>query len=67
MAGLRVIRGPDWKLGDADGGEGHVGTIVGDPADGKVQVLWDSGQSSTLTLSSGSQVLFVLDNATIGE
>jgi len=27
--GLRVVRGPDWKWGDQDGGEGSVGTVVG--------------------------------------
>ena len=26
--GLRVVRGPDWKWQDQDGGEGHAGTIV---------------------------------------
>ncbi|KAJ8960892.1 hypothetical protein NQ318_020191 [Aromia moschata] len=25
--GARVIRGPDWKWGKQDGGEGHVGTV----------------------------------------
>ena len=26
--GLRVVRGPDWKWGAQDDGEGHVGTVV---------------------------------------
>jgi hypothetical protein len=26
--GLRVVRGPDWKWGTQDEGEGHVGTVV---------------------------------------
>ena len=26
-AGCRVVRGPDWKWGNQDGGEGHVGTV----------------------------------------
>lgn len=26
--GLRVVRGPDWKWGNQDDGEGHVGTVV---------------------------------------
>lgn len=26
--GLRVVRGPDWKWGNQDEGEGHVGTVV---------------------------------------
>ncbi|KAG7278408.1 hypothetical protein CRUP_038571, partial [Coryphaenoides rupestris] len=25
--GARVLRGPDWKWGKQDGGEGHVGTV----------------------------------------
>ena len=25
--GARVIRGPDWKWGKQDGGEGHLGTV----------------------------------------
>jgi len=29
IVGLRVVRGPDWKWGDQDGGEGSVGTVVG--------------------------------------
>lgn len=29
MEDLRVVRGPDWEHGDEDGGEGHVGTVVG--------------------------------------
>ena len=26
--GTRVVRGPDWKWGEQDGGEGHAGTVV---------------------------------------
>ena len=25
--GVRVVRGPDWKWGKQDGGEGHLGTV----------------------------------------
>ena len=28
FVGLRVVRGPDWKWGDQDGGEGHAGTVI---------------------------------------
>ena len=28
MKGLRVVRGPGWKWGEQDGGEGSVGTVV---------------------------------------
>ena len=27
ICGTRVVRGPDWKYGKQDGGEGHVGTV----------------------------------------
>ncbi|XP_025083352.1 E3 ubiquitin-protein ligase mib1-like [Pomacea canaliculata] len=47
MAGYRVLRGPDWDEGEADGGEGHLGTITELLSDGKVRVLWDKGQEST--------------------
>ncbi len=35
VPGLRVVRGPDWKWGEQDGGEGHLGTVaeVHSPAD----------------------------------
>lgn len=48
--GLRVVRGPDWKWGNQDGGDGHVGTLVeigkpGSPTspDKTVVVQWDAG------------------------
>lgn len=57
--GFRVVRGPDWKWGQQDGGEGHVGTVVevrtadtpSSPEDGgsslvtprAVLVQWDNG------------------------
>ncbi|KAK7485777.1 hypothetical protein BaRGS_00022958, partial [Batillaria attramentaria] len=63
-SGLRVIRGPGWGQGEADGGEGHVGTVVGTTADGTAQVLWDGGQ--VVTCRAGSRDLRVMDNATIG-
>ncbi len=28
VKGSRVVRGPNWKWGDQDGGEGSVGTVV---------------------------------------
>ena len=50
LVGIRVVRGPDWKWGDRDGGEGHVGTIIETPKSGfsqmgprTVTVVWDSG------------------------
>ncbi|XP_070206565.1 E3 ubiquitin-protein ligase MIB2-like [Littorina saxatilis] len=64
LAGLRVIRGPGWKQGDADGGEGHVGTVVGAEDDGTVEVTWDGGQVSKV--KAGTNEVLVLDNATVG-
>ena len=47
-----MVRGPDWKWGDQDGGVGHEGTVRGlrqwhptDPDDSmtSVVILWDHG------------------------
>jgi len=56
QVGLRVVRGPNWRWGDQDGGEGYVGTVsevqrAGRPRDGEedkmspcvVTVQWDCG------------------------
>lgn len=44
LQGLRVVRGPDWKWGEHDGGEGHLGTVVGvEPQLATVQ--WDVRES----------------------
>ncbi|XP_059148196.1 E3 ubiquitin-protein ligase MIB1-like [Physella acuta] len=37
--GTLVVRGPDWRHDDQDGGEGHVGTVK-EAADGIVTVEW---------------------------
>jgi len=48
LKGVRVVRGPDWKYGDQDGGEGHAGTVI-DSSDlnylgpKTVTVIWDTG------------------------
>ena len=51
--GLRVVRGPDWKLGDQDGGIGHAGTVIPTSEYDKkkmghrtVTVLWDCGKKA---------------------
>ena len=50
MIGVRVVRGPNWKWGEQDGGKGNVGTVIstleGDPKPfgcRTVTVVWDSG------------------------
>ena len=75
LPGLRVVRGPDWKWGDQDGGEGHVGTVVevGDPSvsDGgrAVVVQWDFGERPCKYRCGveGKYDLRVLDSAPTGK
>ena len=43
LPGIRVVRGPDWKWGDQDGGEGHLGTVVEVVSKNEVVVQWDHG------------------------
>ncbi len=43
--GTRVVRGPDWKSGDQDGG--GAGTVEGPSSSGWVCVKWDSGKRYT--------------------
>lgn len=44
--GQRVIRGPDWKWGKQDGGEGHVGTVRSFESAEEVVVVWDNGTAA---------------------
>lgn len=71
--GLRVVRGPDWKWGDQDGGEGGLGTVA-DVADkkeipeGAVIVLWDTGDRCNYRCGfEGKYDLRVYDNAPTGK
>ena len=69
MEGLRVIRGPDWKWGQQDGGEGYVGTVteVGDGGCSAV-VQWDcAGRCRYRCGQDGKYDLRVLDTAPTGE
>ncbi|XP_070206650.1 E3 ubiquitin-protein ligase MIB2-like [Littorina saxatilis] len=67
LLGLRVLRGPDWRGGDTDGGEGHVGTVTELLGNHTVRVLWDMGQESTCSAGhDGRCALRVLDTAQIG-
>jgi hypothetical protein len=50
-AGSRVVRGPDWKWGDQDGGRGGVGTVKNKEKDpfhdpGWVTVKWDHNDTT---------------------
>ncbi|MBN3282741.1 MIB2 ligase, partial [Polyodon spathula] len=72
--GMRVIRGVDWKWGNQDDGEGHVGTVVEIGRQGStttpdktVVVQWDSGtRTNYRTGYQGSFDLLLYDNAQIG-
>jgi hypothetical protein len=44
--GSRVVRGPDWKWGKQDGGEGHVGTVRNFESQEEVVVVWDNGTAA---------------------
>ncbi|KAK7093226.1 hypothetical protein V1264_007016 [Littorina saxatilis] len=67
VSGLRVLRGPDWRGGDTDGGEGHVGTVTELLGDHTMRVLWDMGQERTCSAGhDGKCELRVLDTAQIG-
>ena len=65
--GLRVVRGPDWNLGNKDQGEGHVGTVVKDNGDDTYNVFWDMGEKTTCRGGKGGKSdLIILDNAPTG-
>ena len=67
--GFRVIRGPDWKWGEQDGGEGYAGTVVeaGESVDKngrQVIVQWDcEGRCMYRCGAEGKYDLRVLDTA----
>ncbi|KAL1021098.1 hypothetical protein UPYG_G00008800 [Umbra pygmaea] len=72
--GMRVVRGLDWKWGNQDDGEGHIGTVVEIGRQGStttpdktVVVQWDSGtRTNYRTGYQGSYDLLLYDNAQIG-
>ena len=75
--GLRVVRGPDWKWDDQDGGEGCLGTVAeapvpagGDRAapEGVVVVQWDAGNRCNYRCGiEGKYDLRVYDSAPTGK
>ena len=76
--GVRVIRGPDWRWGQQDGGEGHVGTVAevmggrgGDDggAPDSVVVQWDCGGRCKYRCGGKQEKydLRVVDTAPTGE
>ncbi|XP_013395700.1 uncharacterized protein LOC106162822 [Lingula anatina] len=43
--GVRVKRGPDWRYGDQDGGNGTIGVVYKVEENGKVKVRWPKGKN----------------------
>lgn len=46
QVGCRVIRGPDWKWGNQDGGAGNIGRVFA-VRGGVVEVRWPNGHTNT--------------------
>ena len=46
--GARVVRGPDWRWNDQDGGDGREGTVVGPSHRNELEarVVWDAGHAN---------------------
>lgn len=75
--GLRVVRGPDWKWGDQDGGEGTLGTIADVEGGIKlsngvtgwaVVVQWDGGNRCNYRCGIDEKYdLLVYDSAPVGK
>ena len=71
--GQRVVRGPDWKWGSQDGGEGHIGTVVevgnrlSATPEKTVVVQWDGGSRTNYRAGHANAYdLRVLDSAPTG-
>ncbi|PVD22714.1 hypothetical protein C0Q70_15970 [Pomacea canaliculata] len=63
--GARVVRGPDWKWGKQDGGEGHVGTVRNFESPEEVVVVWDNGTAANYRCA-GAYDLRMMDTAPTG-
>ena len=63
--GVRVIRGPDWKWGKQDGGEGHVGTVRNFENPEEVVVVWDNGTAANYRCS-GAFDIRIMDSGPTG-
>ncbi|XP_068679361.1 E3 ubiquitin-protein ligase MIB1-like [Montipora capricornis] len=63
--GYRVVRGPDWRWGKQDGGEGHVGTVRNFESNEEVVVVWDNGTAANYRCS-GIYDLRILDSSPTG-
>lgn len=64
--GARVVRGPDWKWGKQDGGEGHVGTVRNFESAEEIVVIWDNGTAANYRCA-GAYDLRILDSSPCGQ
>ena len=64
--GARVVRGPDWKWGKQDGGDGHVGTVRNFESPEEVVVVWDNGTAANYRCA-GAYDLRICDSAPTGK
>ena len=64
--GCRVVRGPDWKWGKQDGGEGHVGTVRSFESPEEVVVVWDTGTAANYRCA-GAYDLRIYDSSPAGQ
>ena len=60
-----MVRGPDWKWGKQDGGEGHAGTLRSFENHGEVLVVWDNAIAANYRCA-GHFDLRVLDSTPAG-
>ena len=68
LVGTRVVRGPDWKWGNQDGGEGHLGTVVELQDDFTALVQWDEGSRANYRCGTNEKYdLLVYDSAPTGK
>lgn len=65
FVGARVIRGPDWKWGKQDGGEGHLGTVRNFESAEEVVVVWDNGTAANYRCNCAHD-LRILDSGPAG-
>ncbi|EDV24531.1 uncharacterized protein TRIADDRAFT_56425 [Trichoplax adhaerens] len=65
--GTRVVRGPDWKWGDQDGGPTGLGTIVDELGDdGWIRAQWDNGNTNSYRMGKESKYDLKLAQSSIG-
>lgn len=69
LCGTRVVRGPDWKYGKQDGGEGHVGTVKAFQAgeEPTLVVVWDHGDIGRHYRCQTQFDLRILDSSPTGK